>query len=838
MMTSSIVIATLPTFDTPGASLIVYSEGRSYVFGRMGEGTQRAFISAKVSIARADKLFLTGATSWEQSGGLPGYMLTLGTTQESSRSSLAEQNELRSQRGAALIAVPKQQLDVFGAENLCHLMASTRGSILRQKTALTMNEFREDPRSKDPKNLDPDWQDNFMRVWAIPVKRARTSNPSKRKHPESAEAEENNASQANESGQISDPSTAKAVVERIMYNEADKTYTALKKLPLAGVKSSDIAFIQNAEGIKLYQGPYAADGASFDHDAFASVLKRSEYGQSEGGPNGAHPRDLNIPRTSYSQTSISYIFKTLGRRGKFDRKTAEKLKVNVRDYKVLAAGQSVQNQDGETVTPDMVLGDARPGTGAIFADIESRDFLDPFFDRPEWQNEELMAQISVMFWILGPGLVNEPKVQDFILKHKNMKHVLCAPETSPNMLTNSGAATLQMRLRRIDPERFDVFQHTNTVSYPAPEADSPIVLARLGWQMKLVPEVEPSEKLVVPFPDLVTPYQNLDPAVVEVAEQVKTAATDTTLLEKIEAAETDIPGRDAEITALGTGSSAPSKYRNVSGTLIRVPGVGSYLLDCGEGTMGQIRRIFKPSEVEDILRNLKCVVISHLHADHHMGLPGLIKAWYEQTLKDGSTQNLAVSCIDRIKRGLSDISQIEDIGFHRLVFPQFATGSDGVEVTRPSFDKEPWGIRVIKRVPVEHCFKSFGHEVEFTNGLRVAYSGDCRPSELFAEACQGVHLLIHECTFEDGLTDHAKFKKHSTMSEALGVAKQMKARRLLLTHFSQRYCKSASLKYEDDEKQENRTLLAFDAMKIKLGDFQKAACYIPALDKMMDKLES
>lgn len=81
------------------------------------------------------------------------------------------------------------------------------------------------------------------------------------------------------------------------------------------------------------------------------------------------------------------------------------------------------------------------------------------------------------------------------------------------------------------------------------------------------------------------------------------------------------------------------------------------------------------------------------------------------------------------------------------------------------------------------------------------------------------------------------------MAEALGVARQMGARRTLLTHFSQRYQKSESLRRQrgesegsDEEEREQSVLLAFDLMRVKLGDFQKAACYIPVIEHLMDKL--
>jgi ribonuclease Z len=307
---------------------------------------------------------------------------------------------------------------------------------------------------------------------------------------------------------------------------------------------------------------------------------------------------------------------------------------------------------------------------------------------------------------------------------------------------------------------------------------------------------------------------------------------------RIEEQELDIPNRDAEIIPLGTGSSVPSKYRNVSATLIRVPGIGNYLLDCGEGTLGQIRRLFDAEEATDILRNMRCIVISHVHADHHMGTPSLIKAWYEQTLKDNSNATLAISCIGRYRVLLEELSQIEDIGFHRLRFPScpFPKEKDRDLTTKEDLGDENFGLASIKRVPVPHCWRSFGTQLELTSGLKIAYSGDCRPSKLFAQECRGAHLLVHECTFGDDKQDHAKAKKHSTMGEALGVAREMEARRTLLTHFSQRYSKSDSLKRDRVEGVEHDVLLAFDFMAVKLGDFQKAACYLPSVQRFMEKL--
>ena len=94
-------------------------------------------------------------------------------------------------------------------------------------------------------------------------------------------------------------------------------------------------------------------------------------------------------------------------------------------------------------------------------------------------------------------------------------------------------------------------------------------------------------------------------------------------------------GDDVIVTSLGTGSALPSKYRNVSATLIQTSN-GNILLDTGESTFGQLARRFGErcrntipiKENEDawsVLKNIKIIYISHVHADHHIGLAKLLK---------------------------------------------------------------------------------------------------------------------------------------------------------------------------------------------------------------------
>ena len=74
-----------------------------------------------------------------------------------------------------------------------------------------------------------------------------------------------------------------------------------------------------------------------------------------------------------------------------------------------------------------------------------------------------------------------------------------------------------------------------------------------------------------------------------------------------------------EITFLGTGAAIPSKYRNVTGIYLDLFARGGMLIDCGEGSLGQLMRRVG-SNTNSVVRGLKCIWISHIHTDHHAGL--------------------------------------------------------------------------------------------------------------------------------------------------------------------------------------------------------------------------
>lgn len=103
--------------------------------------------------------------------------------------------------------------------------------------------------------------------------------------------------------------------------------------------------------------------------------------------------------------------------------------------------------------------------------------------------------------------------------------------------------------------------------------------------------------------------------------------------------------------------------------------------------------------------------------------------------------------------------------------------------------KSATGLSDLVTCFVTHCNGAQAVSLTFPDGFKFSYSGDCRPSKTFAEIGKGSTVLLHEATFDDELQVDAEAKKHSTTSEALAVGMAMGARRVVLTHFSQRYQK-------------------------------------------------
>ncbi|XP_077209963.1 tRNase Z TRZ3, mitochondrial-like isoform X2 [Tasmannia lanceolata] len=127
----------------------------------------------------------------------------------------------------------------------------------------------------------------------------------------------------------------------------------------------------------------------------------------------------------------------------------------------------------------------------------------------------------------------------------------------------------------------------------------------------------------------------------------------------------NISREDMEIVLLGTGSSQPSKYRNVSSIYLNLFSKGSLLLDCGEGTLGQLKRRYGVKGADDAVKSLRCIWISHIHADHHTGLARILSLRCE-LLRGVPHEPLLVIGPRPLKRFLDAYSRLEDLDMQFL----------------------------------------------------------------------------------------------------------------------------------------------------------------------------
>ena len=307
---------------------------------------------------------------------------------------------------------------------------------------------------------------------------------------------------------------------------------------------------------------------------------------------------------------------------------------------------------------------------------------------------------------------------------------------------------------------------------------------------------------------------------------------------------TDSPDyEDARVTFLGTGAAVPSKYRNVTGIFLDLGAKnGTLMMDCGEGSYNQLRRMFGVDEAHRLVGALKCIWVSHIHADHHVGLPMMLAA--RSRILGPDVEPLVVIGPRPLRRALLNYSRLEPMSvcfieaMHTTMPPVSPPDSppppprmaEALERVKKSL-----GLSQLKSIRVAHCAHAFGLllESETQPRWKIVFSGDTRPCDSVIEAAKNATLLIHEATFEDDLQEEAEAKRHCTTKEAVNVGNAADAYCTLLTHFSQRYPKIPVI----GESVYGRVGIAFDLMTVGLQDLSILPSIVPVVKQLFEEGE-
>jgi ribonuclease Z len=266
---------------------------------------------------------------------------------------------------------------------------------------------------------------------------------------------------------------------------------------------------------------------------------------------------------------------------------------------------------------------------------------------------------------------------------------------------------------------------------------------------------------------------------------------------------------DLSVFFAGTGGSVPSSRRGLPAVLVRRGGE-HILFDCGEGTQ---RQLIKSVGLAD----MGSVFITHFHADHWLGLPGMLKSFalrersaplsvYGPPGLRGLMEQMRF-VYGRLPYELSviELEPTETVAREGYLIGAIPVRHKGnacygyalVEDARPGHLDPELAQRLGVRPGPDFGRLQRGEAVDGVTpeqvlgaerpGRKVVISGDTAPCEALVVAAHESDLLVHEATFAEEESERARQTSHSTARQAAEVAREAQVRMLALTHVSSRY---------------------------------------------------
>ncbi|MGY5871649.1 MAG: ribonuclease Z [Candidatus Thorarchaeota archaeon] len=296
-----------------------------------------------------------------------------------------------------------------------------------------------------------------------------------------------------------------------------------------------------------------------------------------------------------------------------------------------------------------------------------------------------------------------------------------------------------------------------------------------------------------------------------------------------------------EIITLGTGGSMPTENRNLPAIAIRYQG-WVLMFDAGEDVQRQIERA-------GLGTNKKMAIfLSHMHADHLLGLPGLLlrfsllgrikplnifgpKELIEYVKMNQSTINLGTTfetVVHAIEPGVVFQEEELTVKAFEVDHRGYALGYE-LSIQKPTgeFIPEKAEKLGVKKGPLWKKIAS-GESVQLKDGttvnpedvtgpqpnpLKIVYSGDTRPCQALREAAQDATVLIAEAMYTAEHEDLAQERGHSTAKGMAQLASESNVGLLVLTHYSPRYFDGSDILREGKNNFPN-TVVARDLMRI------------------------
>lgn len=580
------------------------------------------------------------------------------------------------------------------------------------------------------------------------------------------------------------------------------------------------------------------------------------------------PKPLNM-----TKISTSYEIKFHPVRGRFKPEEAIRLGVpKGPSFGKLASGQAVTLENGDTVKPEQVLEKERQFPKLLVLAIPDDSFIECTYEKFKDYNRH---DLGIVYYFLGAGVtINDGLIKIMEMFGDSVEHFVSHPKVCPNSIVFRGAAMIALKLKAMQQDNYNLPREETVLSKEfyecfRKEVDGEMTLQQSqeepltsiiasdkvhiftqGKDIQIESYTKGDEEMKMKFdfkPPRPFSWQNLFKKHVEPLNLCR-GSFDKVIGSQAYSDNFNTPERRerVEIVTLGTGSALPSKYRNVVSTLLKVPYKAAggevknrmVLLDAGENTLGTIKRSFNSISVRKIFKDLGLIYLSHLHADHHLGIVSVMKEWYEHN-KDDEDSVLYIVTPWQYNKFVNEWLLLEDryllnkiryVSCEHLINDSFlrretkpltidqylhVVQSDTrkrrkLEADTNSSLRQVDGIRSMLRslniasfqtCRAKHCNWAYSNTITFYMSstskkvFKVSYSGDTRPNiEKFSrEIGYRSDLLIHEATLDNELIEDAIKKRHCTINEAIQVSNEMAAEKLILTHFSQRYPKAPQI---------------------------------------------
>ncbi|KAM8796888.1 zinc phosphodiesterase ELAC protein 2 [Eudromia elegans] len=524
---------------------------------------------------------------------------------------------------------------------------------------------------------------------------------------------------------------------------------------------------------------------------------------------------------------MAFLCKIHPKKGKFIVTKAQELGLPVGTPAILPIITALKNGErvtfeGKELLPEELCTPTDPGPVFIVLECPHEGFVDAVCENEtfrRYQEGLPENQVALVIHMTPESVLQDSRYQQWLERFGHETQHLVLNENSA-AVHNPRSYKIQTQLNLIHPEIFPLL-----TSYQSKEENAacsvPLVRGEclLKYHFRPKQEWQRDAVTVCDHDAFISEALNLP----DFQDRVKECK------ESLPA----VPGNvDAypEIVFLGTGSAIPMKIRNVSSTLVNTSSTRSVLLDCGEGTFGQLCRHYG-EQVDQVLCNLAAVFVSHMHTDHHSGLLNILMQRRRALASLGRVFSpLFLVAPEQIMPWLHEYhNHCEEIlGDIKMITSQSLV--KGCENMKPkakfvSSLLESYDLAEFQTCEVQHCKNAFACSMVHKSGWKVVYSGDTMPCMALVKMGKDATLLIHEATLEDGMEKEAIEKTHSTTSQAIQTGLKMNAEFIMLNHFSQRYAKIPLFSEDFSEK----VGIAFDHMRVRFGDFPVIPKLIPPL---------